>query len=82
VNWIKENIKLFLSIFGTVTAVGGFIVGVYVTSMTLKTDLENNKYAIQRVEKVLSEQQASYDKMMWFLMNRKHEKIIKAEGVE
>jgi hypothetical protein len=81
-NWIKENIKLFLSIFGTVTTIGGFVIGVYVTTMTLKTKVENTETDIKEIKVSVSEQKNLNEKILWFLMNRKEEKIIRAKGIE
>lgn len=81
-NWIKENIKTAISIFSTISLVIGFIISTYINNTTIRSDLDNTKMALQELKSIISDQQESYDKMMWFLMNRKETETTKAKGIK
>lgn len=81
IEWIKNNVKTFISIFGVITAIGGFVIGVYIGNSIIKTRIDNLENQLSKMESTLSGQQASYDKMMWFLMNRKQTKVEKAKEI-
>ena len=48
-NWVKENIKKAAIIYGIVIGVAGFIIGVYVTQLSLGNDIEFIKDEIQSI---------------------------------
>jgi hypothetical protein len=81
-DFLKEHIKTVISVFSTVSLIIGFLISTYINNAMIRTDLDNAKSALQKLESVISEQQKSYDKMMWFLMNRHQSKIIKADGTD